>query len=384
MRAPMLRAALPFMAGIMLARWLPYGPVPWWVLLVAMLLLQVRAVWWRLSFAGRWLPGAAVLAFWCAGGALWQQLNDPLRAGDIGRHAEAGGGTWLAELRSVTNVPGRTLRGELRILGVHRDGETTPARGRLLATLMLDGQAKVPAVGDRLWLDAVPRAIDRAPDPGGFDRRQWAASRGVGHEVFAGADRWIAIPGGGHWTDVFHPMRDRVADWLVASGLPTRERAIVKALVLGSRNELDDTQKAAFARSGTMHVLAVSGMHVGLIYAVFATLFAWMGQRRNARWLRGLLLLVVLWSYAGLTGASPSVMRASFMFSCFALAGMLGRRPEALNTLATAALVLLLIDPLMLGQLSFQFSFLAVLGIVLFYDPLHRLWLPEGRLMRYA
>ncbi|MBK8948695.1 MAG: ComEC/Rec2 family competence protein [Flavobacteriales bacterium] len=172
--------------------------------------------------------------------------------------------------------------------------------------------------------------------------------------------------------------------WLDRSGLPDRERAVVLALLLGIRNELDAAQKDAFARSGTMHVLAVSGMHVALIYWVLMALLKPLGGGGVARWSRAVIALLVLWGYAGITGATPSVLRATVMCSLFVIAGLSERRSATLNTLAGSALLLLVWDPRMLFQLSFQLSFLAVLGIVLCYDPIRRLWSPGNVVLRYC
>ena len=135
-------------------------------------------------------------------------------------------------------------------------------------------------------------------------------------------------------------------------------------------------------RSGTVHVLAVSGTHVGFIYLMLSFLLGWWGGGRRARLLRGVLVLLALWGYAGLTGACPSVLRATIMFSLFTVAGMSSQRADTLNSLFAAALVLLVWDPHMLVEVSFQLSFLAVLGIVIFYSPLMRLWSPENWLLR--
>jgi competence protein ComEC len=94
------------------------------------------------------------------------------------------------------------------------------------------------------------------------------------------------------------------------------------------------------------------------------------------------LVLIALWGYAGLTGASPSVLRATFMFSLFTLSNMLAQRTDHLNSLFAAAVVLLLWEPRMLLQAGFQLSFLAVLGIILFYKPLERLWSPRSQFLR--
>ncbi|HRG10525.1 MAG TPA: ComEC/Rec2 family competence protein, partial [Cyclobacteriaceae bacterium] len=120
----------------------------------------------------------------------------------------------------------------------------------------------------------------------------------------------------------------------------------------------------AYAASGAMHVLAVSGMHVGIIYLIILFLFKPIKKYRWSPWLIACLSIFLLWSFAFVTGLSPSVLRAVTMFSFVALAKPLGWRTNIYNTLATSAFVLLLYDPYLIMSVGFQLSYLAVVGIV--------------------
>lgn len=251
-----------------------------------------------------------------------------------------------------------------------------------MLTLMRDEGAGVLRGGDVVVVNGALVPIDRIADPGGFDRVGWAASKGIHHELFVGPEAWLLVDHTERWTDLFVAARDRVGEWLLHSGLSAPERALVKALVLGQRDELDPEQNQAFVRSGTVHVLAVSGMHVGLIYVLLAQLFSGLGHGRWAGTLRMTAVLICLWAYVGITGGSPSVLRAASMFSLFAVAQLIGRRPSSLNALMVAGVVLLAYDPGMLVQASFQLSFLAVLGILLFLRPVQALWRPRTWLLR--
>lgn len=371
----MLRAALPFIGGSLIGRSWPLSVPLAWGLVIAGAAAWVFFAYRRTDFERRWWRGAALVPVLFAFGLLWQRLHAPEEhADDVARYAEADG--WRAEVLEVASSNARTVRVWARADAAFLAGKAMPASGRLLLTLLLDSAGTLPAIGDRLLVDAPALPLRRVPDPGGFDQGAWARSYGVTHGCFAPAGRWRIAERASGWPAWFEGARRQVSAWLVRSGLPERERALAKAVLLGLRDELDADQRAAFARSGTMHVLAVSGSHVGLIYAAFLWGLAFLGRRPGARWGRGLLILAALWAYAGLTGLTPSVLRATVTFSVFTLAEMLRRRTEPLNSLALAAFVLLLWDPGMLVQLGFQLSFLAVLGIALFYRPLVQAWTP--------
>lgn len=382
-RAPMLRLALPLVLGLVFGRVVDPSPgvaVPLWV---ALAVLWSTLTLDRVGYAGRWWRGAGALLVWCVFGSAWWSVRGtserPLVDGIV---EEAVDGLRLTVFEQVGTSP-RTARcwadADAAIVG----DSLVPVKARLLLTLMLDSTGHVPGPGERLLVRAHPERIDRIPDPGGFDQRAWAGSFGVHLACFAPAGAWRSLSGAHGAADLFARMRARIATWLERSGLPERERGLVKAVLLGIRDELSPDQKNAFARSGTMHVLAVSGSHVAIIYAALVFAFQWAGQRTAWRIIRSTLLLVLLWLYAGVTGFSPSVLRATITCSLVCVADMTPWRPEPVNSLFAAAFGLLLWDPLMLWQLGFQLSFLAVIGISFFYQPIYWSWVAPNRAMRY-
>lgn len=382
-RSPMLRLALPFVAGLSLALWhVPELRIAT-IMLGIMTVVTVLILLMRTGRGLRWQRGP-IVGLWCfVFGLFWQTIRDPM---SHPRHASKNGSVeqvWAVRLTAINGITEKVVRADADILGIRQDSSLDPRMGKAMVTLMRNRAGTDPMAGDELVLCTRLEPITRIPDPGGFDRRSWAASRGMYHECFAGPDQWSVVGHSWRWTDLFEGTRQRVSRWLEQSGLPYRERALVKALVLGLRDELDGEQKDAFVRSGTIHVLAVSGTHVGFIYAILIFMLGWWGGGRNARIWRGLLVLIALWGYAGLTGACPSVLRATIMFSLFTVAGMNARRADPLNSLFAAALLLLVWDPHMLIEIGFQLSFLAVLGIILFHGPIERLWVPNNKWVGY-
>ena len=382
-RAPLLRAAIPFILGLVIGLWLPISYAASWVVV-----LLVFGVWIFLSFrkqeyGGRWASGVALFTLLLAFGALWQQLRSAESRDDHVSRLAANASAWKVEVSEVASAKERSVRVWAEVRAAVIGGKAVPASGRMLVTLLRDSTRGTPRTGDRLLLTSRATPIERIANPGGFDARQWAAGRGVSYECFAPDDRWSVLssrPGG---LGFFEKVRGRISGWLLRSGLPDRERALVKAVLLGMRDELEPDQNQAFVRSGTIHVLAVSGTHVGIIYVAVLWGLVFLGKSPRGKFIRGCAALVALWLYAGITGFSPSVLRATVMFSLFTVAEMTSWRSESLNSLACAAIVLLLWDPSMMLQLGFQLSFLAVLGIAVFYRPIHLLWAPPNAVARF-
>jgi len=159
-----------------------------------------------------------------------------------------------------------------------------------------------------------------------------------------------------------------------------QEQAIALALVLGVNDGLDSDLMTAYAGTGTLHVLSVSGLHVSIIYLIILLLLKPLNKMRHGQAIIAVCSIVTLWGYAFITGLSPSVLRAVTMFSFVAIAKPWNRRSNIYNTLAASALILLVLDPFLIMSLGFQLSYLAVLGIVYIQPGLYALWQPGNRL----
>lgn len=378
-RAPMVRMAGPFVLGVAVAAGTEPGTSAVLSLLACASLALIGALLLPVDLRTRWRRGAALALWFMAFGAAWQAVRAPQHDAAHALNAALGEGHWLLEVSGINRQDVRSVSAEGALRAVLRGDTVEAAKGKVLLSLRCPEEQRPLRPGDRLLVTGALQRIARVPDPGGFDRRAWAASRGIALELMAMPSAWSVVGQAWHWSSVFDGPRGRISRWLESSDLNAREGALVKAMVLGERDELDSGRRDAFVRSGTIHVLAVSGMHVGLIYLVLSSLLSGLGKAGWARVARGALVLIGLWCYAGLTGASPSVMRASVMFSLFTVAGMARARTDHLNSLFAAAWLLLLWDPGMIAQASFQLSFLAVLGIILFQRPLERLWAPRSR-----
>lgn len=382
-RAPMVRLVLPLIIGLLLSRVL----MP--ELRVALAACALCFATWsifasRIRVKHRWGRGLILFLAVCSFGIAWQRVRDRSGAtSDLSWHA-AHLQAERMRIVEVVSAHGRTLRAWADVDAGLVDGRIEPLEGTVLLTVVCDSGVAQPRAGEVLFVAARPKPIIRVPDPGGFDMRQWAASYGAGYEVFASVGKWQRLSAPQGWSAFFDGARDRITTWLERSALDGRERGMVKAILLGIRDELDQDQKTSFARSGTMHVLAVSGSHVAIIYGALFIALRGLGEKQRWRIVRAAAILLVLWFYAGLTGFTPSVLRATLTFTLFCIADMTRWRTDPINSLAASAFVLLVWDPRMLTQLSFQLSFLAVLGIAFFYRPLHDLWAPRTWVMRYA
>lgn len=166
-------------------------------------------------------------------------------------------------------------------------------------------------------------------------------------------------------------FRDRIAQRI--SAIDTSKSgatAIMNAVTVGVKSDLDYELKRDYRNTGLSHILAISGLHIGIIYAVLRVLLSYLGTSKRARIWRAVLQLLLLWSYAVLSGLSPSVLRAVIMFSLFSMGDVTFERKNSLNILLASAFIILAFDPMSVFDIGFQLSYLAMVGIVMLYHPI--------------
>lgn len=240
--------------------------------------------------------------------------------------------------------------------------------------------------GDMLLVQGMPSQIEGPQNPGEFDLRRYLGLRHIHHQYFVRQGTWMVVRKSNDKGFLYYAHLAR--QWSVTAIKKyisaERERAIVSALVLGVTDGLDNELRSAYAASGAMHVLAVSGLHVGVIYGLLLFFFRPLEKVKGGPWLTAGASLIMLWAYAFVTGLSPSVLRAVTMFSFVVLAKPMRRNTNIYNTLAASAFFLLLYDPYLILSVGFQLSYLAVLGIVYLQRPLFNLWTAKSAMMSWV
>ena len=177
-------------------------------------------------------------------------------------------------------------------------------------------------------------------------------------------------------------QKENFSIWLGQFAPPGEELAILRALAIGDKGDLTRDLRAAYRESGAMHLLALSGLHVGLIYALLRWLLTPLGGHRTMRLLRSAVILLSLWAYALITGLSASIARAVLMITFYEFAGWLSGDRDGLSALAGSALILMLFNPESPRDIGFQLSYTAVLSILLFYPWLSSRLQTRSRLLK--
>lgn len=238
--------------------------------------------------------------------------------------------------------------------------------------------------GDLLILNCTLNEIKPPQNPEEFNYKKYLQNRGIKRQSYISIDKWekIGSDKGNLIISFGYQLRNKLLKILEENDLSGKEYAVASAILLGFDDKLDKELVSEFSGSGAMHILCVSGLHVGIIYFIFSSILFFLNQKKWQRLLKTILLLLLIWIYAMITGFSPSVLRASTMFSFIIIGQSINRRTNIYNSLAASAFLLLLFNPFFIFEVGFQLSYFAVVGIVSIHPMLFGIWIPKNLLLR--
>ena len=346
--APLFLPALTLIAGIIVGDHQAVPPFYWAFLLAA--LATALCV-------GRWplLQSAAILLCMAALGAVRsstvRQQHDAVAWPDKAVCYEA------VVVSEVTEKP-KTMAADVMIAGSGK---------KLKCYIKKDDRSRRLTIGDRL---RVTSRIGRNStwQRGTFDYRRYLEVHGFAGQTFVRADNWQLLApswhGIGTWQQLklrFLTFRHGLLQHYRQAGIEREEYAVVAAMTLGDKSVMTRELRDVYAVSGASHVLALSGLHLGMIYMLLSLLT--VGRRRRV--LSQLIIILSIWAFALLVGLPLSVVRSAVMISVYALVSLTGRGHMSVNALSLAALIILLVSPDSLFDVGFQLSFASMLAILL-------------------
>jgi competence protein ComEC len=252
---------------------------------------------------------------------------------------------------------------------VDSTGTSQETSGKLLVYAAKKQISRIPVYGDVLVIPASAIVPVKPPaNPDEFNFKQYLALKQVYFQaylnsselLFTGENQGIFIF---RWVYATQLYMKNVLTSTIGS---QNETGVAEALLYGYDKDINDETKQAYSNTGTLHVLAVSGMHVGIIYMILGLVLVPLNKLKKGKLISQLIILLCLWAYSFICGLSPSILRATVMFSFIIAAGLMKQQSVVYNTLAASVFVLLCFDPNLVVNVGFQLSYLAVLGILIF------------------
>ncbi|MBI4649270.1 MAG: ComEC/Rec2 family competence protein [Bacteroidia bacterium] len=276
-----------------------------------------------------------------------------------------------------------SVKAEMEIVAVKNNKEWQSSSGRTMVYFEKDSLLKYLEYGDRIVFEPNLNDIRNMGNPNEFDYKQYLAFHLITKQAYLKSGKWKILDrdNSNFLKKISLTFRNKLLSIFTKYGLKGDEFAVTSALTLGYNDKLDQEIKHSYSSTGAMHVLSVSGLHVGIIYLMINPLLFFLNKKRHWRIVKAAVIILFLWFYAMLTGLSPAVLRAAAMFSFIIIGKTLSRNTNIYNILATSAFVLLLINPFFIMDIGFQLSYIAVLGIVFFQPKLYALFIPQNWLL---
>ncbi|HJP64117.1 MAG TPA: ComEC/Rec2 family competence protein, partial [Mucilaginibacter sp.] len=364
---PFVVFLIPFIAGI--ACGLNFCPNPNTFLLSAFIatvatFICLNVFYGRLNiYKHRWFGGALLhIALFFAG---WlciincNELNKP------DHFSKKQAGYLIVKINNEPKANNGTLRFTAEVQEIVSNSKRSIASGNLLIAIK-DSAANTLYYGDELLVPASYRAIEPPANPAEFNYKRYFANQNIHYQqyLFPGQYQVLNRNAGNPFIAYSLTLRRHLVEKFRANMRDPEAIAVASTLILGYKADLSNNVLQAYSKTGTVHVLSVSGAHVALLFILLEFLFGFLNRFKYGRAIKASLIILIIWYYSMLTGFSPAVCRAAVMISMVIIGKTYSRTINTLNILAVSAFFLLLYDPLFIVDVGFQLSYLAVFGLV--------------------
>ena len=377
---PFFRLAVPWMLGIYCGdRFSDSFSEPLWGFLACILWACLSFLFYFSErYSWRWCFGVSLSLFCLAGG--WLSVNLQLKTAAETEFPKEEA-VYRLRVNDFPEVRERTFLCRVWLKERHDSLGIHPVNKQAILYFQRDSLSSRLQMGEELWVRSRISPPVSARNFDEFDYARYLIRKGISGTGFVASGHWqfseCRKEKEGIATVLYRlaaSYRTQIENLYRRLGIEGDELAVLSALTLGDKTDLSESVRESYSVAGVSHVLALSGLHIGLLYALaFFLLRPLLLGGQSGRVLRSLLLILLLWLFAFFTGLSPSVVRSAAMFSIWALADLCGRQSFSLNTLALTAWLMLLVRPVWLFDVGFQLSFAAVLSILLFQPFLYRL-----------
>ena len=387
---PFVRMLIPFALGIWFCVCLPsFRLSPYTTIGIALALFAMAAVtaFVLKSYRHNWVFGAIMACYMVLAGYALTQAHEAETQKDYFRNYETDATYYVARVFDYPTERPNSIRTVLEL--EYQFGDSLPSRpvsGKVMAYFPKSDSAFALHYGDLIAIPAPIREVMPPLNPGEFDYRAYLERKGITGQVYLKDEDWmdLQINNANPLYAFSYRFRDVLLASLQRSGLSDNEFGVAAAILLGYDDNLADEVRKNYVAAGSMHILCVSGMHVGIIYLLASFLLGFLNRKKWQKTLKQALLLVLIWFYALIAGLSPSILRSAMMISLVIFGEMIHRKGFIINSIAASAFILLCVNPNNLFEIGFLLSYSAVIGIVVLQRPIYSWFVIKNKLLDRA
>ncbi|HUP12270.1 MAG TPA: ComEC/Rec2 family competence protein, partial [Niastella sp.] len=337
-----------------------------WLFSAQPLSRQYRAQW----HAGLWLH----VLLLTIGGLLLYYNDVRNQSLNITRQYVAGNAV-LVTIEEPLSQKQQSYKALASVRAVLFNHSITKASGKIILYFQKDGNAQQLHYGKQLLLYKALQPIKNTGNPGCFDYQRYCTFQGISYQVYLKRGEYVPlkIENENLFRKYLFSTREKIIQLLKKYIPGPREAGLAEAMLIGYKDDLDKSLVQSYSNTGAVHIIAISGLHLGLIYWLLVLLCKPLAKYKTGKILQPILVVAGLWSFSFIAGGSPSVLRSAVMFTCIVLGEHMNRKTSVYNSLAASAFLLLCYNPFWLWDAGFQLSYAAVLSLAIFYKSFYDL-----------
>jgi competence protein ComEC len=238
-------------------------------------------------------------------------------------------------------------------------------------------------IGDLVSFNSEVKPIVKNYNPDTFDYANYMENQNVFHQIKCFENDYFIGNKVKNFTFYINELRKKLVHSFDAHHFSVRTKSIINALLLGQKQQIDSETLNDYKNAGVVHILAISGLHIGIIYAFFNFIFGFLNRVKHGKTVKLVIIILLLWLFALISGMSASITRSVMMFSVIAFGTFLNRKNFMFNAIAASLLILLIYNPLLIFDVGFQLSYAAVISILLFQPFYQKFYYSKNKIVVY-
>ncbi len=372
---PFIRLLVALTAGI-IVQWYLHPPVEIVLCLTAFILCVVGSFLLLndvKKFALNWVRGACIFLLFVFTGMMlvWAQnmQNNPHWYNKIYKPNDA----LLITLEEPLVEKPKSFKALASVNAVYDSNKWQSTKGYIILYFKQDAVTASLKYGTQIVLKKTLQPIQNSGNPAALNYKRFCLFQDITNQVFLSKNDYVVSSSTNinYLNQFLFASRDAALKTMQQNIYSPKALGIAEALLIGYRNDLDKDLVQAYSDTGVVHIIAISGMHIAIIYAMLVWMFQLLKPSKIKKWLEPITILLVIWMFTLIAGAAPSISRASVMFTCILIGKFLNRNGNIYNTLAASAFILLVYNPFNLWDVGFQLSYAAVFSIVTFFRTIY-------------
>lgn len=372
-QAPFIRLLLPLMSGIVIQWYLPFTVFKLSAISIIAVLLLVVLLFTKFKSSFRF--GIITSFTMLLAGGWLVQVNQPDKYITRMKQQLYKNKTIIATLDEPPVIKTKSYKANATMRFVDSSGKIVYCKGGIILYFLKEKAAPSLKYGDEIAFKKPLTTLSNSLNPGAFDFSRYSAFHGIYFQVFLapGDYKILRSTNANPFYNTLYNAREFVIN-AFKKYLPGKiESGLAEALLVGYKDDLDKDLIEQYANTGVVHIIAISGMHLGLIYGLFFTFFKPLRKRKAGNIISGILIILILWFFSFLTGAAPSITRSALMFTAIIIGSSFNKKMIIYNSLAVSAFILLLFNPFNLWDVGFQLSYAALISISILSKPITNL-----------